>query len=313
MRLAVNGWFAGQQTTGSGQYLHHLLAHLPRQRSGIEIDIFVPATTYDPAWQKSWPSLHLHALDLPPLPRQLQKVWWEQVAYPRAARSQGADVLWVPYWAAPFWQPAPVVVTVHDVIPLILPQYRGGLQNRAYTWLVSHTARRAKSVVTVSHASADAIVRTLDIPTSRVHVVYHGPSASAHAPNSSRNVEAIRAKYHLPERYFLYLGGFDVRKNVASVVRAYKRFLEMGGQGEDLVIAGALPAASGGVTVDPREVVADCGLENRVHFCGWVDEADKPILYALATAFVFPSMYEGFGMMATEAMASGTPVIAGAP
>jgi glycosyltransferase involved in cell wall biosynthesis len=313
MRLAINGWFAGQETTGSGQYLHHLLAHLPRQRSDIEVDVLVPATTYDPTWQELWPALHFHVLGLPPLPRQLQKVWWEQVGFPRAARRRNADVLWVPYWAAPLWHPAPVVVTVHDVIPLILPEYRGGFQNRIYTWLVSQTARRAKSILTVSHASADAIVRALGIPAQRVHVVYHGPSASPEPPNNSDDMEAIRAKYGLPDRYFLYLGGFDVRKNVVSVVRAYQRFLELGGQNEDLVIAGALPRTSGGVLVDPREIVAECHMENRVHFCGWVDEADKPVLYALATAFVFPSVYEGFGMMATEAMASGTPVIAGAP
>lgn len=317
MRLAINGWFIGQQTTGSGQYLHHLLDHLPRQRAGIDICVFTPSRTYNPTWHGRWPQTRLIPVDLPHLPRNLEKVWWEQVAFPRAARDCAPDVLWVPYWAAPLWQPHPVVVTVHDVIPLLLPVYRGGMQQRVYAWLVSRTARRSASVLTVSHASARDIVRHLNIPPERVHMVYHGPNYERETGKGQaghpESLEAVRTKYRLPQKYFLYLGGFDARKNVASVMRAYGRYLELGGSPDVfLVIAGALPDSDSDVMPNPRRVASELDLEGQVHFCGWVDEADKPAIYAQATAFVFPSFYEGFGMMVLEAMASGTPVITSA-
>ena len=107
--------------------------------------------------------------------KNLAKLWWEQISVPAAARQLQADLLWVPYWAAPWWQPVPTAVTVHDVIQLILPAYRGGLLNRLYTRLVAATARKSASIIAVSHASKRDIVQLLGVPESRVHVVHHGP------------------------------------------------------------------------------------------------------------------------------------------
>lgn len=311
MRVAVNGWFLGQETTGSGQYLHHLLDRLPCQRAGIDIDIdvLIPFASNLVSWRERWPSVRITPVDLLALPRSLQKVWWEQVAFPKAAGSLLPDVLWVPYWAAPHRQPAPVVVTVHDVVSLLLPAYRGGPRHRLYTRLVSRTARHAAAVITVSHASAADIVRQLNIPPHRVHVVHHGPNFEPQ-PIDVEALQAVRTKYSLPDRYFLYLGGFDVRKNVDTVIHAYRRYLDLGGSREvKLVLAGKLPDASTGVHYDPRPIVSHLELADHVRYLGWVEEKEKPALYALATAFVFPSLYEGFGMMALEAMAGGTPVI----
>jgi len=103
MHIAVNGWFLGQETTGSGQYLHHLLDRLPDQKPGVRLTVLLPATTDITAWQARWPRLALQPVKLPPLPANWQKLWWEQVAVPAAARRLRPDALWVPYWAAPLW------------------------------------------------------------------------------------------------------------------------------------------------------------------------------------------------------------------
>jgi len=120
---------------------------------------------------------------------------------------------------------------------------------------------------------------------------------------------AIRQKYALPERYLLYLGGFDQRKNVYTVLRAFALLSNKQRQAK-LVIAGKLPGRDSPLFPDPRHLVRELELEESVIFTGWVAEEDKPALLSGAAAFVFPSLYEGFGLPALEAMACGIPVVA---
>lgn len=304
--VVMNGWFLGQLGAGTGQYLHHMLAALPAASPGVRWSVLIPPE----AAPVDLPGVEWVRLPLPPLTRPLRKLYWEQVAVPRAARRLGAGVLWVPYWAAPWWQPVPTVVTVHDLIPALLPEYRGGVLNRLYTALMSASARCAAAIVTVSEAGKRDVVAHLGVPAARVYAIHHGPNQEGAPPPTAAQLDAARARYRLPERYFLYLGGFDARKNVAMLLRAYRAYLEQGGDpAVRLVIAGKLPARDSAFTPDPQKAAAELGLSSQVHFCGWVEEADKPALYALATAYFFPSTYEGFGMMLLEAMAAGTPVV----
>lgn len=347
MHVVVSGWFWGQPNTGSGQYLHRLLPHLadlnasPRKTDGT--DNSGPAQPRDQDQKANNQKQTRYTLLLPrnpdegeqlyalaafdsqptvfhspppPLPRQLAKLYWEQVTVPRRARSLGADLLLVPYWAAPLWQPVPTVVTVHDLIPLLLSPYRGGWTGRLYTKLVSTSARRCAAVVTVSEASKRDIVRFLGIPVERVTTVYHGPNREDDEGEQREEdltlsrIPQVARKYSLPESYFLYLGGFDVRKNVLVIVRAYRRYLNLGGDpAVKLVVAGKLPPSDTSFFPDPQRLVRQLELTDHVRFIGWVDEEDKEPLYAGAAAFLFPSLYEGFGMMLLEAMAAGSPVI----
>ncbi len=315
--IAINGWFAGDNASGSGQYVNHLLAHLAEAAPAARFSLLLPAgrsvrTVHD-GCAADWPNVDLVRVSVPPLPRNLAKLWWEQVSVPQAARRLGADVLFVPYWAAPYWQPLPTVVTIHDLIPLLLPEYRGGLLPRAYSSLVSRTARRAAAVITVSEAAKRDVVAHLGISSDCVFAVLHGPNQEGSTQPSVEQLAAVRQKYGLPERYFLYLGGFDVRKNVKSILQAYRLYLERGGDpAVRLVVAGKLPQTDSAFFPDPQKIAAELQLGTSVQFCGWIDEADKPALYASATAYIFPSLYEGFGMMVTEAMQAGTPVVTSA-
>ena len=136
------------------------------------------------------------------------------------------------------------------------------------------------------------------------------PRSAGRGPPDAAALAAIRKKYDLPERYFLYLGGFDVRKNVLGILSAYRVYLAHGGDPSvRLVIAGALPDHDSDFAPDPRLLAVELGIQAHVHFCGWVSDEEKPGIYAMATAYLFPSHYEGFGMMVLEAMAAGTPVV----
>ena len=193
MRIAVNGWFHDQLATGSGQYLDALAECLPRSASGHEFIMIKRRDeeqsrrrrgrdngsrksgreAQDGVRNTQHATRTIHAST--PFDRlniNLAKLWFEQVTFPRACRRLRADVAFVPYWGSPWWQPCPMVVTVHDLIPLLLPLYRGGMLQRAYTALVSRTARRAAAVLTDSEASQRDIIARLGVPAERVHAIH---------------------------------------------------------------------------------------------------------------------------------------------
>lgn len=286
MRVGINAFFLGQEGTGSGQYTAELLCAL-RQIS----------------------SEHGYLCLSPPEGRRgrnLEKVWFEQVSYPRECRRLAVDVAHVPYFAPPLRPTVPTVVTIHDVIPLILPEYRGSPLVRMYMRLVSAAAHQAQMVLTDSEASKRDIVRALGIDSERVRVVYLAAGKRYRPVEDKAILENVRVRYGLPDVYILYLGGFDPRKNVNILLRSYSQLADA----PPLVIAGRLPERGSAMALDPRPLAKDLGIDGQVRFIGWVSEEDKPALYTAAWCFVFPSLYEGFGLPPLEAMACGTPVIA---
>jgi len=331
MRIAINGWFRGHLTTGSGQYLEALAEWLPRVDGthGLILITAAGRRTGELAMPANWQIVHART-PFDRISANLAKLWFEQVTFPRACRRLRADVAFVPYWGPPWWQPCPVVVTVHDLIPLLVPLYRGGMLQRAYTALVSRTARRAAAVLTDSEASKRDIIAHLGIPAARVHAIHLAADPRYRPVSDPAELVRVRAKYDLPdEPFFLYLGGFDARKNVGRTIEAYARMgsgvrdqgsgVSEQGAGVRLVIAGKLPGADTAFTSDPRLAAARLGVGDCVHFTGWVDEADKPALYSLALATVFVSEHEGFGLPVLEAMACEEvrsvecPILSGSP
>ena len=234
MRIAINGWFHGQLTTGSGQYLDALAEWLPRVEGTHALILIAAAEqrTGEFATPANWQIIHART----PFDRvnaNLAKLWFEQVTFPRACRRLRADVAFVPYWGSPWWRPCPVVVTVHDLIPLLLPLYRGGMLQRVYTALVSRTARRAAAVLTDSEASQRDIIARLGVPAERVHAIHLAADPRYRPVSDSAELARIRAKYDLPDAPFLlYLGGFDARKNVGRTIEAYAR-MRTGDRGQE--------------------------------------------------------------------------------
>jgi len=310
MHVVVNGWFWGQRAVGSGQYLHHLLQTLAGLEPGVRWTLVLPPGSADA------PRMVGVRYAVPRGPGRRWGPWgkvaFEQVAFPLACRRLGAEVAWVPYWAGPFFPSCPTVVTVHDVIPLLFREYRGGAWGELYLRLVVVSARRATRVLTDSRASAEDIVAHLRVPRERVRAVLLAADPRCRPVRDAATLASVRERYGLPERFALYLGGFDRRKNVAGLLRAFARWaaVEAGEDAPRLVVAGRLPPRETPLFPHPARLAGELGLGERVCFPGWVDDADKPALYTLAEFFVFPSLYEGFGLPVLEAMACGTPVIA---
>jgi len=302
MRVALSGWFWDRPETGSGQYLRYLTAALAEVAPGSQFVVLTPT----PAAPEIACAPNVEFAVVPGKRTHLAKVWWEQVSLPRAARTCGADLLHIPYWAPPVRAALPTVVTVHDLIPLLLKPYRGGPLVRLYTAFVRAASPRATLLLTDSEASRRDIIDHLNVSLDRVQTVYlavdEAYSDLSGLPRPDRSDE-------VQPGYVLYLGGFDVRKNVRGVCAAFVRVVQAVPDAR-LVIAGKLPAVDSEFAPDPRRLVQEAGIpEGRVHFMDFVPEFAKPALYRQARAFIFPSIYEGFGLPPLEALACGTPVV----
>ena len=311
--ILVNGWFWDRLDTGSGQYVNALMRHWPHaeQGNGPQIHLLVPKHARGNVSLDQENSICgpvLHDANLVNLPPALAKVWWEQITVPYSARKLGANLVWHPYWTASLWQPQPQVTTIHDVIPAILPAYKAATRQKLYLRLVTAATRRTRQIVTVSKASSKDIEEQLGLPRHCISVVSNGVGPHEIPPFSVG--ESIRRQHNLPARFFLYLGSFERRKNVATLLKAFALFRGKGGDPEMvLVLAGKLPGQDTLVLQDPRPLIEELALGPFVRIFNFPTEEEKAALYELATVFVFPGLYEGFGLMVAEAMRAGTPVI----
>lgn len=305
MRLALNGWFYDQPHTGSGQYLRELLAQLPAAAPDVEPILVIP----EHAALITNNQLPITNCVLPTPNTNLGKVQFEQLAFPKACRDLKADLAHIPYWAPPLSSPIPFVVTIHDIMPILLPEYRDTFRVRLYNALVSAATPGAAHIIADSEASKADIMQHLEMPAGKVAAI-HLAVGPQYKPSPNFLVDAtVRQKYNLPDSYVLYLGGFHPRKNVRNLLAAWTWCDGPLGENYPLVIAGKLPAPGDRFHDDLPGYAKQLGIDGSVRFIGPVDEDDKPALYRGAACFVFPSRYEGFGLPPLEAMACGAPVV----
>ncbi len=307
MHAAINAYFWNQPYTGSGQYTRQLVFHLNRNISDLEITLVFPQIDGITEPEQVPPSVGVKIV--PARAGHTGKVLFEQVHFPRACREVRATLAHVPYWGGPLRSPVPLLITVHDLTTILVPEYRRSLQARLYNALVSASARGANHILTDSFSSKLDIMDQLHIPEQDVTAVYlaAGPQF-APAENSLTDLGILR-KYNLPDFYILYLGGYALHKNITSLLRAYKYVAEALGEDYPLVLAGRKPRIVSDSFPDYDGYIEKLGIQKFVRWIGMVDEEDKPVLYRNAETFVFPSRFEGFGLGPLEAMACGTPVV----
>ena len=230
----------------------------------------------------------------------------EQVRIPWRLRREGVTLVHEPHYVLPPLTTCRAVVTIHDCIHLMFPQYLPNrlahLYARSFMWTATHQAAR---ILTVSEASKRDILRFFAIPEKKVRVIYNAIDERFLTPPDEATTERVRQRYQLDHPFVLYVGNIKPHKNIERIIDAFGRARPDGPSGLKLVIIGDEVSKYPSL----RQMVHRHKLDKHVRFLGFQPQETLASFYRLAGAFVFPSLYEGFGLPPLEAMACGTPVI----
>ncbi len=318
MKVVVNAQLlhTGSSYRGAGvsSYSRNLLTALAAQNGEHELTAFLNDRNF--RFPQAQQGLNLRYTRWPaaaPLPR----IIWEQTALPLAARAERADLVHGLVNTLPLATNVPGVVTVHDLSFLRLPERFPRLKQLYLAALCRASVRKAQRVIAVSRQTAADVREHFGVDSRRVEVVYNGVG-ERFRPLPAQDVSDFRRRMGLPPKFLLYLGTLEPRKNLPHLLRAYAEWQANSAAGRDVALV--LAGAKGWHYREIFEQAAELGLTESmagapfeqgrmVHFPGFVPEEELCLWYNAAAAFVYPSLFEGFGLPLLEAMASGTPVI----
>lgn len=290
---------AGYRSAGINGYILNLLRALPEADPTLRYTVFAgPQAPLLPAdrmavRRSAWRT-----------ERPLARIAWEQLVQPLALAQTAPDLVHQLAFVAPVLSRRPFVVTVYDLSFVHAPERLPAARRLYLRLLTRWSCGRARRVIAISRSTASDVVRTLGVPADRVDVAVPGVGG-AFVPLPRAEVEAFRARAGLPERFILFLGTLEPRKNLPMLLRAYAALPAADRSAVHLVLAGG----RGWMVNDILRAVEQHDLAATVHLPGYVPADELPLWYNAAEALVYPSVFEGFGLPVIEAMACGTPVL----
>ena len=296
MLALLNALQAGNRS-GTGVYTARLAAWLPRIANDLEIRSIWPSSEPLPCPEQYHAAFLLHR------PAGfLRRILFDQFGFCLAAKRMRADIAHYPANIGPLLPAPNAVVTVHDLSFLRHPEWFRFERASYYRLAVGRGVRHATRVIAVSQATASDLVEILRVSPDRIDVIPNGVD-ECFQPTGDEEHAAVRQRYGLPPRFFLYLGTLEPRKNLVRLILAYEQIAAS--CPIDLVLAGR----NGWKTGPIHAQATRSAYAARIHFPGFVRRDDLPAMMGAADAFVYPSLFEGFGIPVTEAMACGTPVL----
>jgi glycosyltransferase involved in cell wall biosynthesis len=302
MHIAINAQLlsatAGYRKAGIHRYIWGVLSHLPDAAPDAHFTVML--------------NHHLST----PLPRTdervsfdtthpLRRILWEQVIQPGVVRRLQPTLYYSPAFVIPRFLPCPSVVMVHDLSFEHFPEVLSRARRYYLRNFARASCRRATRIIANSQSTARDIALTWNIPREKIDVSLVGVS-SEFRPLAPETIAAFREQKQLPSRFLLFLGTLEPRKNLSMLLRAYAALPETVRNDLHLVLAGG----KGWMFDDIFATIAACGLEATVHTPGYLASDELPMWYNAADAFVYPALYEGFGIPLLEAMACGKLVLA---
>jgi glycosyltransferase involved in cell wall biosynthesis len=224
--------------------------------------------------------------------QKLIRILWQQLTLPRRMKKDRLDLFHAPAYVLPLRASVPTVLTVYDAMAFTHPQFCTLANRLHYRRVMPLSAQKAQRVIVPSQAICDDLVNVLQLQNEKIQVIPLGVEDIFFEEPSRERQQAVKEKYQLPEQFFLFVGNVELKKNLSLLLGIWTKKLP------PLVIAGTWLMG-----------IELFGRFQNIKALGYVPREELPALYALATAFVFPSLYEGFGLPPLEAMACGTPVI----
>jgi len=302
-RIALNAHLlsaeAGFRGAGVSHYIHRLLCHLPQVDGDAEYVALVGRGGPSAQGWRRCPALWDTG-------QPAARVAWEQLAQPWRLWREHIDLLHAPVYVGPAVSPCPMVVTVHDLSFYRYPQLlRRG--SRAYLQRLTRlSVRHAAQIIAVSRFTRDELVRVLGVVPERITVIHNGVDEAMRPIEDRGELEAFRQRRGLPPHLILFVGTLEPRKNVPALLAAYALLRARWGCPHCLVLAGGkgwhyseIEAAQTRLGLGPDDVILP----------GFVPQDELPLWYNAADLFVYPAIYEGFGLPPLEAMACGTAVM----
>ena len=311
MRIEFDGQLlAEKEKTGIGFVAHQLLCNLPKfSRDEKVLDYFAKGCTAEQVEQiEQYQALGYGLNPCQLISSRHYKMIWP--FFPLAFRrffGSGADVTCFFNFYVPPGVGGRKVTIVHDMVVKAFPKTMNLKTKIMLKLCLKKSCKRADRIVTVSQFSKEEIVKYLKIPEEKIVVMPNGVDHSLyHTGYPQDAIKAAQRRYHIAGEYYLYLGTLEPRKNIERMVRAYARVKTPGSP--RLVLAGR----KGWLYESIFQTVQELGLTGDVVFTDYVEDADVPLLMSGAKIFLFPSLYEGFGLPPLEAMACGVPVVTSA-
>jgi alpha-1,3-rhamnosyl/mannosyltransferase len=312
MRIAIDARYATDHFPGIGRYIYNLivaLAQLDQPHTFLVLhNPALPNSRYDIAALARFGSVELVATGARPFSTG------EQLGIPRLLRRVRADLYHAPYYVRPYAGLAcPSVVTLYDIIPRLFPAEASPRARLLFGLLMRLAMRASQGAIAISESARNDLIAAYRFPPERIAVT---PLAAdpRFRPQSAEAVAAVRTNHGLPERYILTLASNKPHKNLPRLVEAFSRLQIPGPRNLQSPISNLQLAIAG--HWDPRypearTLAERLGVADRIHWLPGVDDVDLPALLSGAEVFVFPSLYEGFGLPPLEAMACGAAVLCG--
>ena len=300
MNIGIDARVLEKKMTGIGRFLLDLLKHIPEVDARNQYFLFTYGAT---AFRME------RALSVPTGPHvmasKLYSPFWLLRVLPKYLSEYHIDILFSPNFLAPLkrtgdhWKSVPVVC---DTFPKIGTKYLPTAYGMYQDMLVRHSMERSNAIVTISQHSKKDIVRYYGIDPEKIHVIYPTADArfTAHQVDPARRKE-VEERFGLPEQFILCVGVVEVRKNVLGLTRIADILKKRGVRAAIVLI--------GGPGFGFKKIIREVRMRQNLLYLSHVGEEYLPDIYRLASAFVFPSYYEGFGIPPLEAMQSGTPVV----
>ncbi|MDH4330654.1 MAG: glycosyltransferase family 4 protein [Candidatus Moranbacteria bacterium] len=307
-RIGINASFLRKLGTGVGQVTLNVLRNFDGEDTENEAVLFLEEESDLDVLNDFQTQVFLPLYKRDDL---IRKILWEKFLLPKKAQNMGCEKF-VSLYQCPtiFSKDMDHTMVVHDIIPKLFPEYLNNWRKKLYWSLTEKAIKDASRIVTISENTRKDLVRELNIEEEKIIVKNINIDEVYRRSIGEEEKKRILEKYNLEKGYVYSGGGMEKRKNLDSLIVAYKNLLEKNANIPPLVISGKLMPELAPLAIDVERLVDELGLEGKVRLLGFVPQEDLPVIYKSAILFVYPSLYEGFGMPVLEAMSQGVPVLA---